>query len=52
MAKLRKDLQNPQVQEEIRQAEEIALMNAEISQKLDSRSKKEKIAEWNLVGEE
>lgn len=51
MAKLRNDLNDPKVQQEIRQAEEIALMNAEIAKKLDERTEKQKLIEWNLPEE-
>lgn len=51
MPKLRKDINDPRVQEEIRQSEEINRRNAEIAKKLDERTEKQKLAEWNLSGE-
>lgn len=50
MPKMRKDLNDPKIQEEIRQSEEIDRRNAEIAKKLGERTEKEKIAEWNIEG--
>lgn len=52
MPKLRKDLQNPRVQQEIRQSEEINRINSEIAKKLGERTEKQKLIEWNLPEEE
>lgn len=52
MPKMRKDLNDPRVQEEIRQAEEVNRINSEIAAVLDSRSEEQKNAEWSLTGEE
>lgn len=52
MPKMRNDLNDPKIQEEIRQSEEIDRMRAEISKKLDERTEKQKIKEWNIEGSE
>lgn len=52
MAKERKDINDPKVQEEIRQAEEVNRINSEIAAVLDRRTDEQKNAEWNLEDEE